>query len=190
MSEAIELFKKDGSPAGIFYCSECHVVFKTEDEAKNCHGERLCRCGSKIERKYQSICDSCQSKKWNDDENAKELARFEKARKITEAEYDGALVYLDERFFDCVEEAIDEYLPGQEPEYVWACENVGVPLANADSIIDHLLENMWEDAESSDLNGVAELDVAIDAFNAANRSVKVYRPDYTTAILVGNRKSE
>lgn len=187
MSEGIELYKKDGSTSGIFYCSECRVVFKTEIEAQNCHGERLCVCGKKVERKYNSTCDECQRKARNEEEAEKERNRFEKACKITEAEYDGDMVYLDDRFSDCVEDAIDQFLEGHEPEYVWACRNVGVPLANADSIIENLVENMWEDADFSDLNGVKELDAAIDEFNKANRTINVYQPDYTTAILVGKK---
>jgi hypothetical protein len=35
VSEAIELYKQDGSTAGIFYCSECRVVYRTKDERRN-----------------------------------------------------------------------------------------------------------------------------------------------------------
>ena len=191
MSEAIELYKKleDGSMAatGIFYCSECRVVHATESQAQRCHGETLCACGEKIEDRYGDLCPKCRTKKWKDEGSTREAARFEKATKISEADYKGEMVYLDDRYFSDVEDAIDDYLPGQEPEYVWACKDQGVPFANTESIYENLLENMWEDADVSDLNGVDELEAAVKAFNEANRSITVFVPDYSTAILVEKR---
>ena len=43
---------------------------------------------------------------------------------------------------------------------------------------------MWEDAAVDDLNGVDELQTAVDAFNEANKSVTVWMVDCSTAILV------
>lgn len=184
MSEAIELYKRDGSPAGVFYCSECRCVFKTEAEAANCHGERLCACGKRIERRFYAQCDDCQSKDWREKSAAEEFARYNKAAKITASEYKGDMVYDSDRFYESIEEAIDAYDEGEEPEYVWACKDVGVPRASSDGIVEQLLENMWEDADSGDINGLEELDAAIAAFNEANRSIHVYQPDYKTAIIV------
>ena len=191
MSEAIELFKKlpDGGyvATGVFYCSECRVVHATEKQAQRCHGEALCACGEKIEDRYGDLCPKCRMKEWAAKDAVREAEHFEKATKIAEAEYKGEMVYLDDKYFSEVEDAIDDYLPGQEPEYVWACKDQGVPLANAESIYENLLENMWEDADVSDLNGVDELEAAVKAFNEANRSISVFVPDYSTAILVEKR---
>lgn len=186
MREAIELYKKDGSAAGIFYCSECRVVFKTKEEAGNCHGERHCECGKLIDDKFRSSCPECTSKVWAERETAKEMERFENAHKLSASEYEGDMVYVGEKFYESVEDAIDQYLEGQEPEYVWACRNVGVPIASSDGIVESLVENMWEDADSSDLNGLDELDEAIGKFNEANKSIRVFHPDYTTAILLAH----
>jgi hypothetical protein len=79
---------------------------------------------------------------------------------------------------------------GQEPEYVWACKNIGVPLATTESLYENLLENMWEEADVNDLNGVDELEDAVTAFNEANKSIHVYHPDYSKAILISKRKNE
>lgn len=129
-------------------------------------------------------------REWKARDDAAEAKRFAKAEKITEADYKGEMVYLDDRYFSDVEDAIDSYLPGQEPEYVWACKDQGVPQANADSIYENLLDNMWEDADVDDLNGVDELKAAVKAFNEANRSITVFVPDYDTAILVEKRPVE
>ena len=184
MSKVVELFKKDGSPAGVFYCSECRAVFASKEQAENCHGERLCACGKKIEVRYHSECSICWSNKSQEEENKREAARFEKATKIPESEYTGEMVYDADKFYTDIDDAIDPYLPGQEPDYVWACKDVGVPLATTESLYENLIENMWEDADVSDLHGVDELEAAVTTFNEANKAVHVYQPDYTTAILV------
>lgn len=194
MSEAVELYKKleDGNmaPTGIFYCSECRVVHPTEKQAQRCHGEALCACGGKIEDRYGDLCSNCRMKERRSKDAAREAERFEKATKITESEYKGEMVYVDDRYSDCIEDAIDNYLPGQEPEYVWACKDQAVPFANAESIYENLLDNMWEDASVDDLNGIDELEAAVKAFNEANRSISVFVPDYSTAILVNTRPLE
>jgi len=48
----------------------------------------------------------------------------------------------------------------------------------------NLLDNMWDDADTSDLNGVEELEAALKAFNEANESVQMWEVDYSTAIMV------
>lgn len=184
MSEAIELYKKDGTTAGIFYCSECRIVYKTKDEADNCHGDKMCPCGKKIERRYYAICNDCQSEKWNEESRLKEEAAFEKAKKIPASEYAGEMIFLDDKYHQSLEDALDDYLEGQEPEYVWACKDIGVPKASTESLYENLLENMWEDADVYDLNGVDELEAAVTAFNEANKSISVWEPDYSLALLI------
>lgn len=189
MSEAIELYKKheDGTMegCGIFYCSECRIVYSHKEDAEWCHGERLCSCGNKIP-KYQHgrICNECQSKEWRERERKKEEKRFEAATKIKESDYTGDHVMDGDNFYESVEDAIDQYLEGQEPEYVWACKTHGVPTADVETVTCNILDNMWEDAEESDLNGIEELSAALDAFNKANESIQLWEPDYSTAILV------
>jgi hypothetical protein len=186
MSEGIELYKKDGTETGVFYCSECRTVFASKEQADICHGERICACGATIKSRYQSQCDECWRKDSQEKEATKERERFEKATKIPYAEYKGEMVMDGDDYFNDLEEVLDRYLDGQEPEYVWACEDVGCPKANIDNIVENMLENMWEDADINDLNGVAELEAAVEAFNKANESIRVYIPDYTTAILIPN----
>ena len=182
---AIELYKQDGIASGVFFCESCRIVYSNREDAEWCHGERICACGAKITQGYrQKTCSECESKVWKEKERKGEAKRFEAATKIAAADYKGEHVYLDNRYYDSVEEAIDEYLEGQEPEYVWACKNVEVTKASTESLYENMLENMWEDADVSDLNGVDELEAAVQVFNKANESISVWEPDYTTAILV------
>ena len=192
MGTAVELYKKheDGTmePCGIFYCSQCRIVHRTKEEAEWCHGERLCACGKKITRGYfQRKCNECEHKEWKEKEREKEAEGFEAATKIKESEYTGDHVYCGDKYYDSVEDAIDQYLVGQEPEYVWACRTHGIPTVDVEDVTTNILDNMWDEADINDLNGVEELEEALKAFNKANESIQLWEPDYTTAILVEKR---
>lgn len=185
MGEAIELYKADGTATGIFYCSECRIVHASKEQAEWCHGEHLCACGKKITQGYfQRTCSECAGKEWRAKEAAKEAERFEKATKIAESEYDGDHVMDGDSYYESVDDAIDQYEEGQEPEYVWACKTHGIPMVDMGTVTCNILDNMWEDADESDLNGIEELQAALDAFNEANKSIQLWEPDYSTAILV------
>jgi hypothetical protein len=190
MSEAVELYKADGSTAGIFYCSECRVVFRTKDEAQLCHGEKICDCGNKIEDRFYAKCRVCQGKEQAEQSRQREAARYEKANKIQWSDYKGGMILDGDDYYEDLESALDRYEEGQEPEYVWACKDIGVAKLYAEDIVQNIIENMWEDADCYDLNGMAELDAACEAFNKANESISVWEPDYSTAILVPREESE
>lgn len=187
---AIELYKHDGVSAGIFYCGTCRVVYADKDQAEQCHGERLCSCGNKITRGYQKHCDNCESEAWKEKERKKESERFESATKISESEYSGDMVFHGDSYFHSVEEAVDGYLEGHEPEYVWACQDRGLPKIDLEDITCNLIDNMWEDACTDDLNGVDEFETAIAAFNKSNETISVWYPDYKIAILVPDNVQE
>jgi hypothetical protein len=183
-SEAIELYRQDGTATGVFYCSQCRAVFPNQEQAQGCHGERICGCGNKIDQRYYANCSACQSKQWRVEQEAKELERFEKAEKVAYADYKGRMLFDGDEYHDGLEALEDHLYDTPLPEYVWACKDVGVTKASSDSIVENMLENMWEDADHNDLNGLEELDAAIVKFNEANDSISVWEPDYTTAILI------
>jgi hypothetical protein len=189
---AIELYHQDGHSAGIYYCSECKIVARTKEEAEHCHGERLCiSCGKQFKRYgYYKLCEECEHKEWTEKEQKKEQERFEQATKITEDEYTGDHVYCGDDYYESVEYAVDQFLPGQEPEYVWACKPTRLPRVDLEDVTSNLLDNMWDDADINDLNGVEELETALEAFNKANEDLPMREPDYSTAILVNPRKEE
>lgn len=183
---AIELFKGDGTAAGIFYCSQCRIVYDSKEKAEFCHEERLCACGNKIESIHsrQSKCSHCEDIEWKEKERKRESERFEAAKKINATEYKGEHVFLGDQYYDSVEEVIDQFLEGQEPEYVWACADKKLPTIDLNDVTCNLVESMWQDAEVSDLNGVEELESALKAFNEANESIQLWEPDYSVAIIV------
>ena len=179
---AIELFKQDGTTVGIFYCSVCRIVHRTKEEAEFCHGERICACDKKIETNYRHKCNACDIAESRSRAEKQEAERFEKAKKITEAEYTGDHVYCGDQYYESVDDAIDQYLEGQEPEYVWACHTHGIPTIDLEDCTTNIIDNMWDDANYDDLNGVEELEAALAAFNKANESIQLWEPDYSTAI--------
>ena len=186
MSEAVELYRKNEDakmvPSGVFYCSECCSVFANEDRAKECHGERICSCGNRIEH-YYSQCQECTNKRFLAEQKDEEKKRFAEAKKINAAEYSGGKVFCGDKYYDSAEDVVNDYpVP---PAYVWACTDRGVPQATTQWITENIIDEMWEDADESDLNGMEELQLAIAAFNEANKSVSVWEPDYGTAILTG-----
>jgi len=184
MSEAVELYTKDGKAMGVFYCSECEQVFTNRDQAQNCHGERLCECGEKADR-YCQQCQKCTYAKFLKQQAEKEAERFEKATKIKSKEQNSDMVFFSDKYYHDIQEVIDDYADGNAPKYVWPCKTVGVPFVDLEDVTCYLLNNMWGDADVSDLNGVVELEAALEAFNEANESIKIWEPDYSTAILIG-----
>lgn len=185
---AIELYKKQDEfyvSCGIFYCSVCRVVHRSKEEAEWCHGERLCACGNKVmQGYYQSLCSECQSKEWREKEAKREFERYEAAKKVAYAEYEGGMLYDGDRYFTDMEEVEDHYFDSPLPEYVWACKDIGVQKLDAEDVVQNIVENMWENADCGDLNGMVELDTACREFNAANESISVWEPDYKIAILI------
>jgi hypothetical protein len=188
MTEAIELYKQDGTATGVFFCSECRAVFPNREQAEGCHGERICKCGKPIDRRYYATCSECSNAAFDAGQQEKEKVRYEKAEKVPYADYKGGMLFDGDKYFSDLEEMEDHYYDAPLPEYVWACEDVGVPKATSESIVENLLENMWEDADHNDLNGLDELDAAIAKFNEANESINVWEPDYKTAVLIPRPK--
>lgn len=184
---AIALFHQDGKESGVWYCSECRAVHATEQAAIQCHATLLCACGEAVKQRGYTQCSKCDSAAWDERCRKTEAERFEAAQKIPAAEYAGA-VYADgvgPEWF----ETLDDYLEYIEDDgiapapYVWAAKNIGVRKVTTEDVTESLLDGMWDEADESDLNGMAELAAALDAFNAANEFVTVWNVDYTRAIV-------
>ena len=111
--------------------------------------------------------------------------RFAKAQKI-EA-WDGG-AWLDDRYFSSMEDLCDHLeCEGHEwPQYVWAAKpQTVIDGLDVSDVVEHqICDRGWEDMDTGDLNGVSELQAALDRFVEANASVKSYEPDYRTAILL------
>lgn len=183
---AIELFHSDGKPSGIWYCSECRAVQNDKHLAQRCHGVTHCEtCGTSLGKRaphYRKQCEECDRNAWRERQSKEEFDRYTKAVKIAASEYTGPQVFFNGQYYPTVEDAIDGC--DEPPEYVWAAKNIGLRKATTEDLIERVLEEAWEDADSDDLNGLDELQVAVDAFNEANSGIDVYMVDYNEAIVL------
>lgn len=186
---AIELFHKDGHSAGVWYCDKCRAVSLTKEQADACHGERLCACGKPTSTRYNPKCRECDDRDFKAKCEREEEDLFDKAAKIASKDWSGDQCYYEDHYFDSVEDFLDwaenNFIePSHYPEYIWQAHNQGVRKADIEDVIANCVDSLWEDADYSDLNGVDELQAAIDAFNKANESITVWMVDYSTAIIL------
>ena len=181
---AIELFHKDGSTANRWYCFTCRAIYLTEEGAEACHGSKRCKeCNEELHYPFYAMtCSGCSDKLWRLKMARIEAINFEKANKINASEYAGTWVFLNDRYYESLQDVIDDY--DVAPSYVWATTNTGLRKANIEDIVEPILDDAWEDASIMDLHGVDELSKAIDAFNEANAGIPVYIPDFENAIML------
>jgi len=136
-----------------FACGTCRRFYGDQRaEAEACCSPRHCECGTVLERSAgYSACAACRTRHASE----KEAEWFEKARKVTPAEYEHEPVHWDggghgdfgEGFWSSVEELL-EHCESQEiepPEYVWGCEPTTLTLDGTD-IVSRALEDFYENA--------------------------------------------
>jgi hypothetical protein len=176
---AIELHHADGRTAGVWYCEKCKCVSATKFAADECCLPRKCACGKECEPGW-AICEECR-------ESARlirEAQRFEKAEKLTE--WDGHL-FIDgfgSEYFDDIDAIVCDWECGDgdtPPAYAYACKKT--PMVDRDSSdVVECIEG-YEDWDG-ELNGVEELEEAIQKFNKANADKYLLEPDYSKVILL------
>ena len=114
-----------------------------------------------------------------------EAKRFEKAEKVTEWS-EGA--WLGDTYHHTMDDLIG-YLEDDEeewPEYVWAARPHAVigKLHAWDVCESMVCDQGWEDMDEHDLEGMTELQAALDKFTEANAGVISYDTDYRKAVLL------
>lgn len=186
---ATELFLKDGKDAGIFFCEKCRQVAASQYLADRCCKEYLCsKCGNATGGRIWLVCDACRAA----DESAKERERFEKAEKLTA--WDG-WVYLEGTGREGYSESLSDFYDnwgdnhdegGEPPKYVWACQPRKIVKAHLDDILEPMMDDAYEDFDPETLNGLDELQAALDKFNAANKGAISYEIDYSKAVLLNS----
>lgn len=173
-------FVADHGPEGKFVYARCDSDSTVE------YMRRGCLPGVLTPEELDLINETCLSAR----SSMLDKERFDKAQKVES--WDGG-AWLGDRYFATMEELCD-HLANEEsewPEYVWAAKPQTVigSLAVADVVENQISDRGWEDMDTSDLNGVAELQTALDQFVEANASVQSYEPDYRTAVLLAAWKN-
>lgn len=176
---ATELYLKSGQSAGVFFCEKCRNVSRTEAEAEQCCKDYPCQsCGETTGDRLWTVCQKCRREKRQRDE----IDRFNKAEKLERWDgwvYDGANYH--ESIDDYIEDVLDN--GGDIHDYVWTCKPIYFVRAEIGDIIDRIGDDAYEDWDPDTLDGLVELEAALDKFNAANEKVCSYSPDFSKAAL-------
>lgn len=175
---AIELFLASGKPAGVWFCEKCRTVAPSKLIADRCCNNYQCStCGKDTGSRSWLVCEPCRIAA----EESKERERFEKAEKLTV--WDGWVFHGDE-FYESVEAMLELLDEMPHPEYVWAAKEIHFVQADLDDILDRMTDDAYEDFDPETLDGLDELNAALEKFNEVNAKVCSYAPDYAKAVLI------
>lgn len=161
--------------AGVFYCSTCKCVAKTEAIAESCC--KCDMCGVKPPINRRRYCDECNviwQKQMDDKERQKTIDAFEKATIVTEFD----CVWFSENMYSGIDDLIDACIDDDIalPEFVFAMSAVKFGGVSYQKI----MEDIDGDCECEDvypsehLSGKAELKLAITDFNKDNAEHTIY----------------
>ena len=185
---ATELFHKDGKATGVFYCTSCRIVSRTQEQAEECCKPRKCsNCKCELPKEtYYTGCSDCRVKR----EAAKEKERFERAEKVSAKEW-GGWVYLEDvgdnnGYFDSVGELLAHFEEeGLElPDYCYVAEPKQWVQAEVYQITQSIEGDAPEDFDFRSLAGLKELKEALEKFNEANANELIWWPNYKKAVLL------
>lgn len=180
---AVQLLLPDGRPSGVWFCGQCRNVHCAEDLANSCCSPRICRtCGVIIQSTYKTICDVC----FRESVIKRDREKFIAAEKIREEDGTGMMYVEGEpsgyyESSDALIQACEE--SGVEPpSYAWLCEKRHFVKVSLDRILDDIAEDGYEDFDTDDLNGIPELEAAIEKFEKANHDTYAWAPNFKKAV--------
>ncbi len=185
--DVIELFHKDGRPAKVWACGACRRVARTEEDAHACCQPVHCKtCGKEVEERHWTVCRPCRAA----DFEAREQAKWNAAKKVHVADYDGVAVCEELEQFDDAATLFefwddDPDHEGLEDPRIYATRPTPLTLDAADVLEDALeRQEHYEDAASDlDPKGYPLLQAYLDLWLEAHSSVVSYVPDYSVAIV-------
>lgn len=170
------------------------VYPKMDHEDDWCYLKRQLLADILTPEELKMVNDHCHAG-WN---AAAEAKRFEKAEKldswdgwVTDGDHywDSVETYLDERGDELDDLIADGTMADMThlPAYLWvATPQQVIPdhLDVADVTEHYVCDRGWEDCGVDDLNGVKELQAALDAFVKANETVVSYTMDQSRVVLL------
>lgn len=192
----VELHTPAGKPCGVWMCRQCRSLWggRRDGERGQALAEACClpktcdECRQPItgeghytyrHRHCQGTCDA--------------RIREERIAKAAKLEaWDGPVWWGNcgpqDGYFRDMDELLDYFevheTPAEDrPEWVFCSRAIPFPGADAGRICERITEDMFEGA-SEQLEGVAELEAACRAFNAANAGLISYEPDYKRVVRV------
>jgi hypothetical protein len=193
---AIYLHLPDGTATKWSMCSECKQVAAPGNYDLSVKCCTCYECGLPLAKNERTPWAEgtgkalyhlkCQEKR----QREREADRLEKAQLLTD--YDGP-VYCDgwsgsfgDGYFADVEELAetldDDEDQSSRPAFAFCCTTRGFSI-DMDSVLENATQEMYDDI-ADDLDGVCELQDAVEAFNKANESIKTWEPDYKRKVAI------
>lgn len=183
---AEELFKKDGTPTGVFYCSECKTVSRDQPFVERCCKPTLCENCGEVAPKWWAICNDCKSEK-------NRISYLEKLEKATTIQDTDKFIYCEdyqgsrEGYYETISDLLDELACTDEeitwPVVVTVCEQKPIERVGIDYILERIAEEGFEDILDH-INGSEELQKALDAFYELNEGVVTWEVAYKEKIII------
>ena len=87
-----ELYSIHGEAAGVWFCEKCRYTCRTEQEATECCGPRVCEKCQTPKKAGSYFCDPC----WREEQTEKAARCWAKAEPIEADAYTGEMVYVEE----------------------------------------------------------------------------------------------
>lgn len=168
-----------------YKCETCGKIYTDEHVADTCCKQYHCEvCGCKT-AKYWLICDNCRSQR-----------EFDKATRISLAEYeekfDGNMVCYHDEFYSDVYDMLEMLNDSGEelPTYCWGTDRLQCVLT--DNVLSNLTEDTYEDADF-DKEAYHEFNEFVEAWNEKYKLIYYTRNNFLVTIpdeVLAEYKSE
>ena len=204
---AYQLFKKDPKsqeqvPVDVWVCSRCDRAWgQSRDLADRCC--TCAHCGKEMAKIEYGTRTSYHSNCWIEYCNEVRNKQIEKAEKLEAwdgwvcnegqgggPQDDGYAQSLDEMVEHLEEQlANGDLIPEDWPEWVFVCDEIKMRSVESSDIIEMLAGEMYEDFQD-ELDGLDDLQKALDAFNKANEKMHSYGSDHKRVVRVPKPSEE
>lgn len=175
----VELFHKDGKPAGIWYCSKCRHVAVNQAMGERCCEVHICKfCNKPVEEKHWLSHPECARE-------AREKEAVAAAARVFDTD---CWVYVDglgDEYFPSVGELL-EYCDTEEievPEYAWQCKMVPFKVMDIGNILEHSCTDAWDGMETH-ITGAPELEAALEVFRKANEDLVSWEVERKVMVMI------
>lgn len=186
--EFVPLFTKKGKPVDVGYNKTTRLVYKNVDEMVSIASHHT-------EEESKAIRDA-RRRQFEKDADQIELKRFEKAKKIKLSEYTGEQFFFNEGFDVDIETILDDFFNiygadySKYPRYVWATKpEPYIVSRDAFDVYENDLGDLSDECDWP-VEGVKDLQKALDEFAECNEHNKAYWADYDLALLIDDEIEE
>ena len=186
--EFIPLFTKEGKAVDVGYNKTTKLVYKDVDQMVSIASHHT-------EEETKAISEA-RHKRFEIEAAKKEAATFQKAEKKKFAEWKGEMIFYGEDHYgelcDLLESMFELYGVNFDlyPEYVWATKpEAYITKKDAFEVYERDLEDKTDECDLP-VEGVEDLQKALDEFYECNKENILHWPDYSLALLIDDEIEE